>query len=96
LLFFGRVLVRQGDVPPRLSSSRSAGYFRTNPTTNAPLSSTPPKTSARRRRARRARVMAGRRAHLRPPFPMLATLSLVPLLVFMMVRYVSLRLYLRN
>jgi hypothetical protein len=31
-----------------------------------------------------------------PPFPTLATLSLVPLLVFMMVRYVSLRLYLRN
>ena len=31
-----------------------------------------------------------------PPFPMLATLSFVPLLVFMMVRYVSLRLYLRN
>ncbi len=31
-----------------------------------------------------------------PPFPTLATLSFVPLLVFMMVRYVSLRLYLRN
>ncbi len=30
------------------------------------------------------------------PFPTLAALSLVPLLIFMMVRYVSLRLYLRN
>jgi hypothetical protein len=31
-----------------------------------------------------------------PPFPTLATLSFVPLLVFMMVGYVSLWLYLRN
>jgi hypothetical protein len=31
-----------------------------------------------------------------PLFPMLATLSFIPLLVFMMVRYDSLRLYLRN
>ncbi len=30
------------------------------------------------------------------PFPTMAALSFAPLLIFMMVRYVSLRLYLRN